>query len=180
MSESNNSNESAPQKDERFVQFLERLNTRRQEVLPKGLEEYRLHVVTNFELSQKALYEQAITQHHGGRLYGDKVILKVLTGHAQAQNGAYLDENQYATLVAYFKPATTNRSDPLYDEERGFSEKLHQLREQIKEHLESLGEDTGRLEAMPKKNNGFTYDLSAFWSTFEQVKKAYGSGPKWK
>lgn len=150
--------------------FTQRLEKMRQQIVPDGLEEYNIRILTNFSMDQLSLYEQAIRHHHGGRLYGDLVILKVIQGHAQAENGGYLPADEYATLVAYYKPSQADKSDPLYDQKRGFSERAQKLREQIRKHLKKNGQNTDDLDFF-EKDPHFTYDLSAFWQTFDQLRK---------
>lgn len=153
----------------KFRIFLQELKKKQQEIVPQGLEDFEMYIITNFNIKDWQVYETAIREHNGGKLYGGAVVLKVLYGHAQAENGAFLDSNEFATLVAYYKPAPHDKSSELYNDMRGMSEELTKIQKKLYEHLKNLGEDVSHLEKYIDAK-GFTYDLSSFWDTFDRVK----------
>lgn len=160
--------------DPKFQGFMQALTKNVERFTPAELQDYRLYVLTNFEMSERAIYEEAVRAHHGGKMYGGNVILKVLYGHAQAENGEFLNPNRYATLVAYYKPATTNPLDPDYEQTRGRSEYASKLQRVVFDQLKKMGHSMEDLE-LPVGLKDFTYDLSDFWRTFDVVKTRYAS-----
>ena len=155
--------------DPKFQGFMQALTKNVERFTPAELQDYRLYVLTNFDMSERALYEEAVREHAGGKLYQGNVVLKVIYGHAQAENGEFLNPSRYATLVAYYKPATTNPLDPNYESVRGASERASQMQRAVLAQLKKMGHSMEDLH-VPEGLKDFTYDLSAFWRTFDKAR----------